>query len=499
MEDQSETQDKAIIDEVGERELSWYHYIGDLANITKAFIGTNYLAVAFGFSQAGLIPGICGLILIAVLTDHGCQLMVRCKHRIIRFICALYPNVLEEDCTKVRIKLERTVGYGDLAHHVLGEMGYHVVQASVFITQYLTCVQYFIFLGNSIHKMFPVDHHSNSTINHTLPTAEPISTAPNLKLLILIPLPIILLLILIQRIRLLSPFSAIASSLLVIGALGVFVYVCKGFHITSNFDYAKLYTLPIFFGQLTNSYEGIGCVLPIESSMDGNRYLFPTFLRVAIAFVWVILVSFGILGYLRYGNTVNQLIILSLENISVVTSILINVTLMTSVIFTFPLQAFPVWQIAECYIFSGHCRPKKSILCGHVKTALSVSRSESESLLNDVSHQSSYGTTQTLEDLVEEEKIPLWKKNVLRTILLFTQVGLAILLKDAFAYVSAFTGAIGSSLLSYILPCTIHLKARWVELKKIIIFKDFLILIFATVASTLTIVLLIYEIVKGPL
>lgn len=324
--------------------------------------------MAFGFSQSGLIPGICGLVIIAALTDHGCQLMVRCKHRIIRFICALYPNFLAEDSTKVRIELEKTVGYGDLAHHVLGEAGYHIVQAAVFITQYLTCVQYFIFIGNSIYTIFPLhhEHHSNSTANHSipLPTEPGISTAPDLRLLILTPFPIILTLILIQRIRLLAPFSIIASSLLMVGAISVFVYLCKGFSVAADFNYSKFFTLPLFFGQLTSSYEGIGCVLPIESSMDGNRHIFPKYLHAAVVFVWVVLVSFGAVGYLRYGNTVNQLIVLSLDDLSEVASGLINSTLIISVLFTFPLQAFPVWQIAETYLLSGYWRPKKSILCG---------------------------------------------------------------------------------------------------------------------------------------
>ena len=33
----------------------WYHYLGDFFNTLKAFIGTNYLALAFAFKQSGLI------------------------------------------------------------------------------------------------------------------------------------------------------------------------------------------------------------------------------------------------------------------------------------------------------------------------------------------------------------------------------------------------------------------------------------------------------------
>ena len=43
-------------------------------------------------------------------------------------------------------------------------------------------------------------------------------------------------------------------------------------------------------------------VIPIESSMEGNRYLFPWFLHGAIFILAAILGSFGILGYLKYGK-----------------------------------------------------------------------------------------------------------------------------------------------------------------------------------------------------
>lgn len=134
----------------------------------------------------------------------------------------------------------------------------------------------------------------------------------------------------------------------------------------------------------------------------------------------------------------------------------------------------------------------------HVRTAqrASVCETETEPLLTPTSVDFRYGSTQTLEDITEEREVKLWKKNVLRIILLLTQVGLAILLRNAFAYISALTGAVGSSLLSYILPCTIHLKARWPQLRKVIIVKDFIIIIFSIIASALTIVLLIYQMVE---
>lgn len=91
-------------------------------------------------------------------------------------------------------------------------------------------------------------------------------------------------------------------------------------------------------------------ILPIESSMEGNRHLFPAFLHLAIYIVFFILTAFGVLGYLRYGDNVQQIILLSIPQHSPL-AIAVDITLIISVLFTYPLQMFPFIQIVECYIF----------------------------------------------------------------------------------------------------------------------------------------------------
>ena len=55
--------------------------------------------------------------------------------------------------------------------------------------------------------------------------------------------------------------------------------------------------------------------------------------------------------YFRYGTDVEQLIVLNLAQHTPL-SIFIDVTLILSVMFTYPLQTFPVLEIAEAYIFT---------------------------------------------------------------------------------------------------------------------------------------------------
>ena len=71
--------------------------------------------------------------------------------------------------------------------------------------------------------------------------------------------------------------------------------------------------------------------------MQGNRHRFGTFLYAAIFLVTIILGSFGISGYLCYGNDVNQIITKNLPSDLHIVK-LTSITLCIGIIFTYPLQ-----------------------------------------------------------------------------------------------------------------------------------------------------------------
>ena len=101
-------------------------------------------------------------------------------------------------------------------------------------------------------------------------------------------------------------------------------------------------------------------IIPIESSMDGNRHLFRPFLHLAVAVVAVILCLYGTLGYLLYGQHVEQLIVKNVSDGGVLSDML-DVTLIISVLFTYPLQCFPVIEIIENYAFNSSKPPREFI------------------------------------------------------------------------------------------------------------------------------------------
>ena len=91
-------------------------------------------------------------------------------------------------------------------------------------------------------------------------------------------------------------------------------------------------------------------ILPIESSMEGNRHNFVKFLYGAIAGLTLVLACFGVLGYLSFGNDVEQMINANIPNGQWL-SIAVNSCLCVGVLLTFPLMMYPVVDLAELHLF----------------------------------------------------------------------------------------------------------------------------------------------------
>eukprot|EP00105_Crassostrea_gigas_P037916 XP_019922064.1 PREDICTED: amino acid transporter ANTL2-like [Crassostrea gigas] len=93
--------------------------------------------------------------------------------------------------------------------------------------------------------------------------------------------------------------------------------------------------------------------------------------------------------------------------------------------------------------------------------------------------------------------VPAWKRNILRMLIVLSSTGLAIIFRNSFALVAAFTGAIGSSLLAYILPCLFHLKLCHRDLPWLVCFKDTVIIMLGILCSIVSLYSVIIQLVKN--
>lgn len=539
---------------------SVWHQFTDFANVLKAFIGTAYLSLPFAFYQSGLVLGVIGLLVIAIITDHCCQLIIKCKNAAIEMVLhssskyqVLQTEACYEEMEKVKETIEKEMTLGDIGNIAIGPWGYRIVNIALVITQTGFCTAYFIFIGNTIAEMFPLSYKAqilahlkpskNETLmdtgNHVMeslnevitghavttklinsstmvPPLEAVPTAPLFVLLLLIPFPFLVLMAYTRSIRKLGPISGIANVTLLAGFLGLLAFLLHGFHFKpKDVTFFKWFTFPVFFGQLTGAYEGIGTVIPIESSMAENRPRFPLYLHLTIAMVSVILGSFGMLGYMIYGSDVPQIVTNTLQTDFLAQ--IIRITLVIAVVMTYPLQLYPVIEIMESIFFTKvHSRSKSHLdrlidgpsIAASENPNIGVSNSSIEPYLSGSCHSTGASEPASASNDPETEvllpkdseilqyKTAAWKRNLLRTALVLITAGIAVLLKDEFAYVNALIGSLGSSVLAYILPCTFHLVLFKNTNSVCVVIKDIVFILFGVVGGVVGVVITVENIFK---
>lgn len=134
-------------------------------------------------------------------------------------------------------------------------------------------------------------------------------------------------------------------------------FIC---HVTMVTECVVLFTFTVLFGiwmklvlYLQYIFRGYIYVqiLPIHCSMVGCRRLLHHYIHANVYLIFFVLCAFGVFGYLRYGNDVPQLVVLAITQHTPL-SLLVDATLIISVLFTFPLQCFPVIEILEGYILT---------------------------------------------------------------------------------------------------------------------------------------------------
>ena len=238
---------------------------------------TELIDTVFGcFSFPKL--GLAGLVVIATVTVHCCYLIVRCKKSVIHNIITQFNLHPESSVphSKLVETIEKSMSYGDIARLTLGKWGIWITNFSLLITQFGFCTNYFIFIGNTIQRMFPyhnataADSNSSSTstssplftettqflngttqyVTETTPGFSNWSyiadngadtTAPRYELLMLIPFPIFLGFAYLRKIRQLGSSSLIANGSMFVAYAAVMYYILKGMYVNKTSPAKILY------------------------------------------------------------------------------------------------------------------------------------------------------------------------------------------------------------------------------------------------------------------
>lgn len=102
---------------------------------------------------------------------------------------------------------------------------------------------------------------------------------------------------------------------------------------------------PFFFGVATYCFSGIGMVLPLENAMRHKSH-FRGILASVVLLVGLIYASFGICGYLAFGEGTQDVLLLNLRGQTPLAPA-VDLLFCASVFFGYPIMLFPVFDAVQ--------------------------------------------------------------------------------------------------------------------------------------------------------
>lgn len=227
--------------------------------------------------------------------------------------------------------------------------------------------------------------------------------------------------------------------------------------------------------------------------MASGRKNYPFMLHTAITFTTGFLGSFGIMGLLRFGKDgVEQI---ATENLPAHSTVSTGITsaLIFAILFTFPLQMFPVIQCTEKWFLIPKQHPLRhpsiasfdSDFYGDTRREGSTDKYNpvhddhyKDDLEGDfganiitLSPMSAWLFLLSGSKLMEDGRsfdamklygpvagVCLWKTFLLRSCLILFASIVGLIAVNDFSYIASLVGAVGATALSFIIPSILHLK-----------------------------------------
>ncbi|CCE87259.1 Piso0_005804 [Millerozyma farinosa CBS 7064] len=364
--------------------------------VFKALVGSGVLFLPKAFFNGGLLFSSVVLSLFGFLTFLCYIILVQCK------------NTFQKD------------SYGELGFKTYGRPLRLCILISIIISQIGFVSTYVLFTSENLTSF--IENYLN--IKGTITTAHIVVA----QCVCLVPL------VLIRNLTKLSLISLVSSGFIIIGL--IIIYYFSGLQLLTdglgpNITNFNSSSWPLLIGVSVTAFEGIGLMLPIESSM-ARPEKFPMVLGLSMLLITIFFVFTGVLCYSAYGDTVKSIIILSLPQDKVSVQ-MISLLYSLAVFLSAPLQLFPVTKIIESLIFNNllwYSNPS--------------SRTDSDGKL----YHSSGKYNKSIK----------WSKNVLRSAIIVLICTVAYLNSNNLDKFISFNGCFACIPLVYIYPPLIHLK-----------------------------------------
>ena len=282
--------------------------------LLKSFVGTGVLFLPRAFYNGGMLFSFLILVLLAGLSYYCFLLLV-----------------------SVRAKVP--LSYGDMGLKIYGPGFRNMINFSLVISQIGFASAYIVFVSENLQAFILAVTRCR--------TSWDIGWFIIIQTLIFLPIS------LYRNINNIQKLALIADLFIMLGLLYLYYYDIKtialrpGIADIANFN-ASSWTLLI--GTAIFTFEGVGLVIPIQSSMREPEK-FPKVLASVMVIIFVVFTSAGALSYAAYGSQTKTVILLNMpQDDKMVNGVqfLYSVAILMST----PLQIYPAIEITSQQLFS---------------------------------------------------------------------------------------------------------------------------------------------------
>lgn len=302
--------------------------------LIKAFIGTGIMFLPKAFRNGGILFSSLLLIFISLVSCFCFKLLLDCRSR--------YGG-----------------GYGELGASIVGPRFRSLILASIAISQLGFVCAGLIFTAENLWAFLDAVTEGDRNLAVGVPFLIAI------QLVLLVPLA------LIRNISKLGPVALIADLFIMIGLVYIWYFDIWALARHGIDESVKLFNPSDFtltIGSAIFTFEGIGLILPIQSSMKKPHH-FSNLLYFVMFLITIIFTSVGAMCYATFGES---------TKIQVITNFPQDSPLVNAVQFLYsmavlagePVQLFPAVRIIETSIFGERATGKKSAAIKWKKNAL---------------------------------------------------------------------------------------------------------------------------------
>ncbi|XP_070168997.1 proton-coupled amino acid transporter 1 isoform X1 [Polyergus mexicanus] len=294
-------------------------YLETMMHLFKGNVGSGIFALGDAFKNAGLLLAPPLTIFLGVICVHAQHILIKCNEEVTRRV----GN--DTDASGFAGTVEMCFATGPLRLRKYSILMRKLVNVFLCITQLGFCCVYFVFISTNMKQVLDAHGIEMDVHQHMA--------------VVLIP---IMLSTWIRNLKYLVPVSSIANFLMIAGYIATIYIMSHDLPSIRERRYvADWNNLPLFFGTVIYSFEGITLVLPLKNEMKNPNNFNKSLgvLNVGMVIVGFMFVAMGFLSYLKYGNEVAGSVTLNLAQEEVLPQC-IKTAISLSILLTYALQFY---------------------------------------------------------------------------------------------------------------------------------------------------------------